>query len=525
MRIASYSRVSSDRQDIDLSISAQLRSLREYALQHDCDIVREFIDEAETGRTARRPVFMEMIALAKQKPPPFEAILVWKFSRFARNREDSILYKSLLRRHGIRVISINEPLDNSPTGRLMEGVIESMDEFYSANLAQDVTRGMREATSRGFWVSSHAPYGYVKVKVKDGRKERAKLEIDPNTSWVVRKVFTLAVGGRGVKEIAKVLNQEGLPSAQGTGWGRGQVYNILSNEVYAGTLLWGVEGKHHREYELSPVRVENAFPALVDGDTFRQVQAMLKSRAPKITPPREAASPHLLSGLLRCGGCGAKMFGHKANSHGNSYLYYVCATAYRQGRKSCSMRSLPAKKIEGAVLRNITALILNHRNIEELVRLVNEELKDSSQELRHRLSLLGQERRHLDGRLERLYDALETGKLELDDLAPRIRELRLKRGELLRAEDQVRQALDRGITRLVNADQVMTYFNGLGRILEIGTDEERREFLKSFVRRIFWNGPEVTIEYSLPVPPTKLDLHPEDVVHIETVGGPCRANV
>ena len=102
------------------------------------EVVREFVDEAESGRTADRPAFKEMIALAKTKQPPFEVILVWKLNRFARSRADSITYKTLLRNKGIEVISINEPVDDSPTGRLLEGVIESIDEFYSANLGQDI---------------------------------------------------------------------------------------------------------------------------------------------------------------------------------------------------------------------------------------------------------------------------------------------------------------------------------------------------------------------------------------------------
>ena len=520
MRVALYARVSSDKQDIDLSISAQLRMLREYACKGDHEIVGEFVDEAETGRTANRPVFLQMVSLARQKPTPFEAILVWKFSRFARNREDSILYKALLRRHGVKVVSINEPLDNSPTGRLMEGVIESMDEFYSANLAQDVTRGMREAVSRGFWVASHAPYGYVKVKVKDGAKERATLQVDSDTAWVIRKIFDMAVTGLGVKEIAKRLNQEGIPSARKKGWGKGQVYNVLTNEAYTGVLVWGVGGKFHREYELPPVRKENAFPALVALDIFQRVRAMLKARAPKVMPPREAGSPHLLSGLLRCGGCGAKMFGHRTVRRDRPYIYYVCAKAYRQGRDACNMGSIPAKVIEGAVVRNITAMVLNHRNIEELVKLVNEELTTSSQEIRHRLTLLGRERSQIESRLERLYDVLETGKMELEDLAPRIRELRVKKDELLRTETEARLALDKGIVEQIDAKQVMVYVKDLGRILEVGTAEERKEFLKSFVKRIFWRDPEVTVEYTLPVPPLELNLRPEEeVVHIVNVGG------
>ncbi|MCL0091357.1 recombinase family protein [Dehalococcoidales bacterium] len=115
MKAAIYARVSSDRQDVDLSISAQLRALREYALKNGYTVVKEYVDEAESGRTAARPAFREMIGTAKLKHPPFDMILVWKLSRFARNREDSI-YKSLLRKQGIQVVSINEPIEDTPTG-------------------------------------------------------------------------------------------------------------------------------------------------------------------------------------------------------------------------------------------------------------------------------------------------------------------------------------------------------------------------------------------------------------------------
>ena len=182
MKVAIYARVSSDRQDVDLSIAAQLRALREYAAKQGDQGVREYVDEAESGRTADRPQFQRMIAEARRASRPFQLILVWKYSRFARSREDSAVFKSLLKKHGVRVVSITEPFDDSPTGRLMEAIIESLDEFYSANLGQEVLRGMRESASRGFYVASRAPYGYWRVKVKDGKMERATLQPDPGTA-------------------------------------------------------------------------------------------------------------------------------------------------------------------------------------------------------------------------------------------------------------------------------------------------------------------------------------------------------
>ena len=144
MYIALYARVSSEKQDTENSISAQLNELRRHAEMNGHIIVAEFTDEAETGKTDRRPGFQKMIAAAKSPDCEFEEIHVWKLSRFSRNREDSILYKSLLRKHGVKVVSINESFDDSASGALTEGMFELIDEFYSRNLADDVTRGMRE---------------------------------------------------------------------------------------------------------------------------------------------------------------------------------------------------------------------------------------------------------------------------------------------------------------------------------------------------------------------------------------------
>ena len=152
--VALYARVSSDRQDVDLSIAAQLRALRDYAEKNDYLVAREYVDEAESGRIADRPEFQKMLNEAAKPEAPFKEILVWKFSRFTRKREHAVAFKSMLRRRGIRVVSITEQADDTPTGKLLEAIIESVDEFYSENLAQEVVRGMREAASRGFWMTT-----------------------------------------------------------------------------------------------------------------------------------------------------------------------------------------------------------------------------------------------------------------------------------------------------------------------------------------------------------------------------------
>ena len=234
---ALYARVSSDRQDVDLSVAAQMRALREYASRNGYLVVREFVDEAESGRIADRPQFRRMIDEAGKSNAPFQEILVWKFSRFTRKREHAVAFKSMLRRKGVRVVSITEHADDTPTGKLMEAIIESVDEFYSENLAEEVKRGMREAASRGYWMGSRTPYGYNRVMVPDGAKKRPTLELDSDAAQVVKRIFDLAEAGTGMLKITQTLNDEGIASPTGKLWSKNGVHFILRNEVYTGTLI------------------------------------------------------------------------------------------------------------------------------------------------------------------------------------------------------------------------------------------------------------------------------------------------
>ena len=520
MRAVIYARVSSDSQDVELSISAQLRALRDYAAKHDYEIVREFVDQAESGRTIDRPAFREMIALAKTRQPPFAAILVWKLNRFARNRLDSITYKALLKGKSIKVISINEPLDDSPSGKLLEGVIESIDEFYSANLGQDIKRGMRENAQRGFSSGSRPPYGFHKVAVKDGAKTRYKLEPDPEGSvavQVIRRMFDMALRNVGCKEIAKALNKEGIRTITGQHWGRTTVHKVLTNEAYCGTLVWGGRPGHPAIHSADPpVRVENAWPAIIDEDVFKQIQRKMASRRPEVIHPRTIPSSYLLSGLLYCS-CGHSMIGRSAKSH--HYHYYTCNGGYKQGRDACDTRALPKDKLEHLVIDQIKCKVLNHEWLEELVRLVNEELDSTHGILRDRLATIDAELNDVKIRLCKLYDALETGKVSLDDLAPRIKELKTRQDELVKARVQLQaEIVSQGATH-VDAETVKSYAEDLKSLLEEADITESKTFLRSFIKRIEINKSEAVINYSIPVPQYGSVKQSVGVLPIDNNGG------
>ncbi|MFC1994721.1 recombinase family protein [Chloroflexota bacterium] len=518
MRVALYARVSSEKQDTDLSISAQLRALRDWAARNGCFIVKEYVDEAESGRSIDRPGFKQMIGASRQKSRPFDAILVWKLSRFARSRQDSIIYKSLLRKQGIQVISINEPVEDTPSGRLLEGIIEVIDEFYSANLGQEVLRGMRECASRGFYVASNTPYGYQRVKVSDGSKERPKLEAHPHHAPVAAGIFREFLAGAGLKDIARALNSEGILAPRGKRWGKTTLHKILINEAYTGTLVWGHTSKSSQK--VPPVRVEDAWEPIVDRETFNRVQSLLRERAPVHLHPRRAHSHYLLSGLARCGHCGKALVCQEAKS--GQFSYYICNTLLKQGAGTCQAPYLNSRKFEKVVIDKIKERILTEENLHELVRLVNEEIDTAASETRQRLETVMAEIADVHRRLGRLYDALETGKLTLNDLAPRIQALRQQEDQLQAARLNLEYLLaDRGI-QLADEEVVRSYVDDLREVLANSSIPEQKAFIRSFVKEVRVSGKEVVLTYTIPLPPEGTLQEPAavlDTVHYGGAGG------
>ncbi len=516
MKVALYARVSSEKQDTDLSISAQLRALREYANRNGYQIAREFVDEAETGRTTARPAFREMVALGRRPNKPFEQILVWKYSRFARSREDSIVFKAMLKKAGVQVVSINEPFDDTPTGRLLEAIIESLDEFYSDNLGEEVTRGMRESAARGFYLSSRPPYGYRKIKVADGNKERTKLEPLLDKASIVAAAFNDALNGKGLTEMVRKLNSKGIPGPKGKGWSKTGLYSILTNEIYTGVSVWGRNSK--RGYE--PVRTENACPPIVERETFLQVQHLMKERAPVKVHPKRASSPFLLSGIAYCGYCGKALVGKYAKS--GQFSYYVCGSLDKKGSGSCQAKYLNADKFEALVISKIKERILTRENLIKLVKLVHEEMDSATKSYQDELEMVCDATIDSNHRLERLYDAIETGKMNLEELVPRIRELQSRQEQLqLRRIEIENQMSDRRV-ELADLETISGYVDDLHKLLKEGSLAERRAFIRSFVREVKVTGNEVVLNYIMPTLPDSVTIEKEGVLPTVRYGGRYR---
>ena len=324
---ALYARVSSDRQDVDLSVAAQLRALRDFAKANGYTVAREYVDEAESGRIADRPQFRNMIDEGGKATAPFQVILVWKFSRFTRKREHAVAFKSMLRRKGIRVVSITEHADDSPTGKLMEAIIESVDEFYSEKFGPGGCPGNAGIGIPGLLPGLQGPPSATTAsRSATAVKDRPTWRLTPVASPIVKEIFESSRRGNGLKEICKELNGRGITN-RGRRWQKNIVHYLLTNEAYTGTAVWGVKSKDEKAQE--PVRVDNAWPALVSRETFDLVQQGLHERAPTLQRPARVGSQYLLSGLLRCGVCGKPYSAQGAKS--GQFAYYVCASLFREG--------------------------------------------------------------------------------------------------------------------------------------------------------------------------------------------------
>ena len=220
----------------------------------------------------------------------------------------------------------------------------------------------------------------------------------------------------GCKEIAKTLNREGFRIGSGECWGKTTIHKVLTNEAYCGTLVRGGRPGHPAIHSGDPpVRVENAWQCIVDRKVFQLVQKKMASKRPQVTHPRTVPSFFLLSGLLFCS-CGHAMIGRSAKSH--QYYYYMCSKSHKQGKGACDARMLPKGKLEHLVIEQLKGKVLTQEYMEELVKLVNEELDSTHCVLKDRLDAIDAESGDIRARLSKLYDALETGKLCLDELAP-----------------------------------------------------------------------------------------------------------
>jgi len=326
MKAVIYARYSSDSQREE-SIEGQLRECTEYAEGNDITVLRSYIDRALSARTADRPEFQNMIKDSERKL--FDVVLIWKLDRFSRDRYDSAHYKRILKKNGVKVISVKENISDGPEGIILESMLEGYAEYYSAELSEKIRRGQKENALKGRNNGGGIPLGYLL-----GNEQ--KLVIDPVTAPLVREIFQRYADGEIVRTIVEDFNRRGLKTKSGKPFSPNSFNRILRNRKYIG------------EYQYQDVIIPGGVPAILSEDLFYQVQARLEKnkRAPAMA---KADIDYLLTTKLFCGLCERMMIGESGTSHtGDKHYYYKCGGAKR--KKDCKKKTVKKDFIERAAV-------------------------------------------------------------------------------------------------------------------------------------------------------------------------------
>lgn len=457
-----YARYSSDNQREE-SIEGQLRECMAFAEKNDITILNTYIDRAFSAKTDNRPEFQHMISDSKKKM--FDVVLVWKYDRFARNRLDSLLYKQLLQRNNIKLISVTEPIMNSSVGIIVESMIDSYNEYYSAELAEKVTRGMTENALKGKYNGGTLPIGYI-------IDEEKYFRIDPLTAPVVLEAFQKYDEGMTMKEIVDYLKLKGIRTKRNGAISINSLNRMLHNRRYIG------------EYKFRDVITPDAIPAIVPKDLFDRVQEKLEKNK-KAPARKKAEDEYLLTTKLYCGKCGCYMVGESGTSQQKKIVhrYYKCVSV--KNHKGCDKKTVKKDWSEDLTIKMIKRIIFDDKMLDNLA---NEIIKYIGQES----TLLPQLRKQLkdcEKGIDNLLNAIQAG-----IFTPSTKE-RLESLEQQKEELTIRIAQEEIVKPPIDKDKILFWLHRFRKLYTTKL-EHRKRMIDSFVNAIYLYDDKIVFTFN-----------------------------
>jgi len=490
VRAALYLRVSTKRQaEQDLSIPDQRKQLEAFCRQRGWTVAAEYVEGGASATTDNRPEFQSMISAARQKPRPFDVLLVHSFSRFARDSLDLELYVRDLRKLGIRLTSITQETNDDPMGDMYRKMVAMFDEHQSRENAKHTLRAMKENARQGFWNGAPPPYGFRVVDAeKRGDKIKRRIEPDAKESEIVRLMFQLYVTGDGtqapigVKSIAVYLNSKGYRQRQGRPFNNKFVQEALRERAYVGTYYFNRFDSQTRQRKPESEWVTMTCPPIVNQKLFDSAQALLDRRNPRKTPGRSVNNPILLSGMVKCASCGGTM--SLRTGKGGKYRYYACLKQAKEGKAGCKGCSVPMPALDKAVTDAVCTEVLPPERLKCLFEGLLASLAQDNNSRPEERAGLNRKLREADAKLDRLYDALERGTIEQDDFFKRrVSAAKSERDEIIRLQAQAerRATLPQAA---ITPKKLEAFSKGLEDMLRNGDIQFRKAYLRFLVSSV-----------------------------------------
>ena len=463
MNAVIYARYSSDNQREE-SIEGQLRECKEFAEKNGMKILNTYIDRALSAKTDNRPEFHHMISDSAKHL--FDVVIVWKLDRFARNRYDSAHYKSILRKNGVKVISAKEPIAEDSTGILLESLLEGYAEFYSAELAEKVIRGLTENALKCKYNGGGLPVGYT-------IDDEQYYQLDPLTAPAVLEAFKMYDKGATLIEVARWMNDKGVYSYRNKPMRTDCVLRLLKNRRYIG------------EYRYRDIVKPDAIPKIVPLDLFERVQERLVKN--KKAPARQKAKEdlYLLTTKLFCGLCNSLMVGESGTSgtKGRLHTYYKCASV--KHKKGCKKKSVKKQWIEDIVVNATMAMIMDDSVVDYIADLVMELQRRENVDLPRFKEQLADTEKAINNMLNAIQQGIfnEFTKRRFDELGEAKSDLEVK----ILQEEMHRPLLKR--------DQIIFWIHRF-RKLDTTKPEHRQRLIDSFVNAIYLFDDHLVITFN-----------------------------
>ena len=472
-KAVAYARFSSDNQRAE-SIVAQLHDIREYAKREGYVILAEYKDEAKSATTDRRPEFQQMITDAEDQT--FDTVLVFKLDRFSRDRYDFAFYRRKLKRCGVKVVSINEPLSDDPESAILESVLEGMAEYYSRNLSREVMRkGMLPNAQKCLFNGGTPPLGF---DIHDQR-----YIINEDEAFTVRMIFQMYTDGQSYDKIIDWALSEGRRSKNGRPLSKSTIYDILHNERYRGVYMYnqqaakdadGRRSRRKKKDDSEIVRIEEGVPRIVTDEMFFEAQARLNSKCHRY---KKTNRVYLLSGKIFCGKCGSAMIGRSTTVRGTRYHYYDCGARGRT--HTCDQTSVRAEAIEQIVLDAIYMDILCPEARDAFVDRVFEYMQSVKTETPKIIKEYEKKLNDIEKAIGNITTAIENG-LYSPTMNDRIRDLESQKTVYV---EKIKETKLKSAISEIEKGRVLEYIASFGDI-RIADIDQQRKAIEIFVDRV-----------------------------------------
>lgn len=485
MRVAAYARFSSDNQRVE-SIDAQLRAIRQYCSDNDFMIVKTYADEAVSGTSDQRDQFLQMIKDAKKNM--FDIVVVHKLDRFARNRYDSAIYRKELKDANVKLISVLERVDEeNPENIILLSVLEGMNEYYSKNLAREVRKGQKENALKGIHNGGVPPLGF---KVDP---ETRKLIINEEEAEAVRIIFSMYTKKYGYDLICQELNKKGYKTRSGRKFTRNSIADILRNEKYIGHYVFNKRlskksGNRKYKDEKDIIKIENAFPAIIDLSLWNKKEEILNSR---LKPRKNASRQFLLTGKIFCSCCNGNYVGSSTWSGRNAKKYYQYESTNRKRKiNNCKNKPIRADLLEEFIVKKLKADILNDNIINDIAMQMLDIVTKNSKANSKILIELTKKQTVIQNRIDKLLDLFLDGGMSKNALESKTKSMQ---EELENITIRINE-LTSNQTKAPTLDKIKKYLNHMKENLDSTDIEEQQIAIDTFVKKIIVGVDSVEVQ-------------------------------